>query len=128
MEDKFLEEFLDPFRLDGRFFEVICADGMPIEDDIDTVFIFTQVAEIVHADYFGGRIRMGKLLGTVENRVLNFRYLQINRAGEFRSGEGIAQLSLNEDGKLCLSPCWHFDYFESAEGCILRQMEFSRAK
>lgn len=127
MEDEFLEEFLDPFRLDGRFFEVIYAGGRPIQDDIDTVFIFSQVAEIVHADYFGGRIRMGKLLGTLENRNLSFKYLQISRAGEFRSGESSAQLSLSEDGRLCLGPCWHFDFFESAEGCILRQMEFPRA-
>lgn len=128
MEDEFLEEFLDPFRLDGRFFEVIYADDMPIQDDIDIVFIFSQVAEIAHADYFGGRIRMGKLLGTVENHTLSFKYLQISRAREFRSGEATAQLSLSEHGELCLGPCWHFDFFESTEGCILRQMEFPRAR
>ena len=97
-----------------------------MDELIDTNFIFSQVAEIVHADYFGGQVRMGKLLGTLQQRVLSFRYLQINHTGGFRSGESSAHLSLSESGKLCLSPCWHFDFFEQSQGCILRQIEFPR--
>jgi hypothetical protein len=122
MGDESLEEMLDPFRLDGRFFETIYPGGKPL-DDIDTFFMFTQVAEIIHADYFGGQVRMGKLLGTREGQTIRFRFMQINRTGEFRSGQTEAFLSLDESGKLRLELPWHFDHFEDTAGCYLRQYD-----
>lgn len=61
------------------------------------------------ADYEGGKIVMGQLIGiSDEERKLHFRYQQVNIAGEFMTGKGSSIPELLPNGKIRLQEQWQW--------------------
>ena len=66
---------------------------------IDTYFHFRQDGQNVSAEYSGGRVNKGFLVGIVEGDRLRFRYCQLESDGSLNGGESNCELE-RKDGLL----------------------------
>ena len=75
----------------------------------ETIFHFLQKDGIVSAEYQGGKILKGFLVGklSIQNQ-LEFSYCQMQVDGKLDSGVSICQLSKNENGKITITE--HFEW------------------
>ncbi|MFG2818584.1 hypothetical protein ACGFX4_04055 [Kitasatospora sp. NPDC048365] len=83
------------------------------EVDTATRFGYREQDGRVWASYQGGEIVHGHLVGTRVGDTLEFRYVQLNQAGETSSGRCVSELSRLADGRLRLDETWAW---ESREG------------
>jgi DNA-binding MarR family transcriptional regulator len=98
--------------LDGRRFRAVGeVDGGEV--DTATRFDYRERDGEISATYAGGTIRTGYLVGTRSGNTLDFRYVQLNRAGGTSSGHCVSSLSMLADGRLRLDETWAW---ESREG------------
>ena len=74
----------------------------------DTIFVFTQVDGRVSAEYSGGRIEKGFLIGKMENDRLNFSYCQLQTDGTLDNGISACELLISGQGKIRLIE--HFEW------------------
>lgn len=75
----------------------------------ETIFHFSQKDGIVSAEYQGGKILKGFLVGklSIQNQ-LEFSYCQMQIDGKLDNGVSICQLSKNQNGKITLTE--HFEW------------------
>ncbi|MEV4489592.1 hypothetical protein AB0K04_05675 [Micromonospora coxensis] len=98
--------------LDGRRFAAV-ADVVAGEVGTETVFTYREADGEVWADYAGGSIRRGHLVGTRHGDRLDFRYVQLNTDGQTSSGHCVSEVSVLPDGRLRLHETW---WWESRPG------------
>lgn len=79
-----------------RVSSVSSTDGI----DAQTIFTFRQSGGTVWASYAGGNIVQGFLIGTLDDRVLAFDYIQVTRNGRRDKGESRCELSVSPNGRL----------------------------
>lgn len=84
---------LDSVRM--RVVTVGSTDGI----DADTVFTFRQRGANVWAEYSGGNIAQGFLVGALDGTVLAFDYIQITHSGRRDKGESSCQLTVSDTGQ-----------------------------
>ncbi|WP_223826528.1 hypothetical protein [Flagellimonas sp. S3867] len=68
----------------------------------ETVFHFTQEDDIVQANYAGGKIAKGFLVGKLMGNILNFSYCQLQIDGRLDNGSSKGKLSVTNEGKIRL--------------------------
>lgn len=75
----------------------------------ETIFLFSQKNNVVTAEYAGGKIRMGFLVGKfpTENQ-LAFSYCQMQTDGTLDNGVSLCELSKNKNGEITLTE--HFEW------------------
>jgi GNAT superfamily N-acetyltransferase len=87
------------------------------EVDRETVFHYHQNKEIVWAEYYGGTIKRGVLLGFVrQNGELEFNYEHININNEIKTGKCNSTPKILEDGRIELSEKWEWTNGEKSKG------------
>ncbi len=87
------------------------------EVDSQTRFHYRHEGNSIWADYAGGKIRKGFLIGTVSPAgELDFNYCHINTAGELRSGRCHSVPEVLSDGRLRLREQWQWTDRESSVG------------
>jgi hypothetical protein len=69
----------------------------------DTIFSFLQSGNFVSAEYVGGKIKKGFLVGLMRNDELKFNYCQMQTDGTLDNGASVCKLSVNENGKIILT-------------------------
>ena len=74
----------------------------------DTVFNYQQKENIVTADYFGGTIKYGKIIATLDDDILNMMYQCVTTENELKAGKAIAKISLTKQGKILLKLDWQW--------------------
>lgn len=75
----------------------------------ETIFHFSQQGNVVTADYAGGKVKQGFLVGTItEANQLNFSYCQLQIDGKLDNGASQCEVSRNENGKIILIE--HFEW------------------
>ena len=84
---------LDSVRM--RVVAVGSTDGI----DSDTVFTFHQLGTNVWAEYRGGNIAQGFLVGALDSSALAFDYIQLTCSGRRDKGASRCELTLSEDGR-----------------------------
>jgi hypothetical protein len=94
--------------IDGRHFAAD-ADVVAGEVSTDTVFVYHEHDGEVWGDYAGGSIRRGHLLGTRTGDRLDFRYVQLNTAGQTSTGHCVSTVTVLPDGRLQLDETWHWE-------------------
>ena len=94
--------------LDGRRFRAAEVDAAG-EVGAETVFDYHERDGAVWARYEGGAIRLGFLVGTRNGDVLEFRYSQLNAAGETSSGRCRSTIAVLPDGRLRLDEVWAWE-------------------
>lgn len=80
------------------------ADGVV---NSETIFKFSQTNNTVTAEYSGGKIEKGFLIGSLNDDELNFSYCQKQMDGKLDYGESKCEILKDDSGKLIL-----IEYFE----------------
>jgi len=87
------------------------------EVDKETVFHYHQNKEIVWAEYYGGTIKKGFLLGLVrKNGELEFFYEHINTNNEIKTGKCNSTPKILKDGRIELSEKWEWTNGDKSKG------------
>jgi hypothetical protein len=106
--------------LDGRVFRAVSnPDGEVSEGD--TLFHYSQDADLVHARYEGGGIRLGFLVGVRRDDELDFRYAHVNPAGETATGHCVSRIEVLDDGRLRLHERWSWDSREGSGVSVVEE-------
>ena len=74
----------------------------------DTLFYFTQEGNVVQAEYAGGMIKKGFLIGQIADYVLRFSYCQLQTDGVLDNGVSSCELSVGDTGKIMMLE--HFEW------------------
>ncbi|MUN64911.1 hypothetical protein GMA12_17490 [Kocuria sediminis] len=95
-------------RIDGRRFTGASntAEG---EVGSTTIFTYHQEGGTVWADYAGGAVRKGFLVGTRTDDTLTFRYTHLNVTGETASGRCISKIEVLADGRVRFHESWAWE-------------------
>jgi len=89
------------------------------EVDTSTLFHYHQEpnGSIVWAEYSGGQIQKGFLIGTVQpGGVLDARYQHINASGVLMTGKCLSTPELLSDGRLRLHEQWQWTSGDQSSG------------
>lgn len=79
------------------------------ETSQETIFNYKQDGNIITANYQGGEIIKGQLIGLVdEDGTIDMRYHHINTNGELMTGTCISKPKFTENGKLRLQENWQW--------------------
>jgi hypothetical protein len=94
--------------LDGRTFIGVSnsADG---DVDGETRFAYRQDGGTIWAEYAGGAVVRGYLVGTRRGDELTFRYVHLDRDGRTASGRCTSRVVVRADGLLELHEEWAWE-------------------
>jgi hypothetical protein len=82
-----------------------------------TVFNYQQEGEVVWATYWGGSIKFGTLIATVDEAgCLEMRYSHVNSAGELMTGQCHSTPQVLPDGRLRLQEVWQWTSGDRSQG------------
>lgn len=102
------------------FKPVVTSDNGETTDE--TVFVYKQVGSILSAEYSGGRIVKGHLLGLVDEKgEIEMRYHQVNTNGELMTGVCKSRPEILENGKLRLHESWEWTSGDKSNGHSILQ-------
>ena len=98
----------DSLNLNNRIFKALQnSDNGEVGDT--TRFYYYQEDKMIWADYSGGEIIKGHLVGKqLENGTLDFAYHHINKSGEMKIGKCLSEIIELEDGRLKLIEKWQW--------------------
>ncbi|MGD1217909.1 hypothetical protein AB9Q10_05690 [Streptomyces krungchingensis] len=85
------------------------ADQAPGQVGTRTRFVYHERNGEIWAEYEGGDVVRGRLLGTREGDRLDFRYVQLGRAGDTSSGHCVSRVVELPDGRLRLEETWEWE-------------------
>lgn len=94
--------------LDGLVFAPV-ADQAPGQVGTRTRFAYHERDGRVWAEYAGGDVVRGYLVGTREGDRLDFRYVQLGTDGATASGHCVSQVAELPDGRLRLAESWEWE-------------------
>lgn len=87
------------------------------ETSAATLFHYRQDGNIVTAEYAGGKIRKGQLIGLVdEGGNIEMRYQHVNDRGELMTGVCVSTPELLPNGKLRLHENWRWTSGDHSTG------------
>lgn len=83
----------------------------------ETTFAYRQRGNILTADYSGGRIQQGHLIGLVDDKGrIDMRYHQINDKNEIMTGRCKSVPEILENGKIRLHEVWEWTSGDRSKG------------
>ncbi len=90
----------------------------------DTIFEYKQEGNILTAEYSGGQILKGHLIGLVDELGnIEMRYHQINTKGKLMTGKCWSKPEVLPNGKLRLHQTWEWTSGDKSKGSsILEEM------
>ena len=87
------------------------------ETSAETVFHYRQEGNILTAEYAGGKIVKGHLIGLVDEAGdIDMRYHQVNSAGELMTGVCQSKPEILENGKIRLHETWEWTSGDMSRG------------
>ncbi len=103
-------------NFNGKLFR--SAENVPNgEVDANTIFRYHQQDKIVWAEYSGGKIIRGQMIGVVlPDERLEFRYQHVNEAGELMTGICISTPEILADGRVQLHEEWQWTCYDFSTG------------
>jgi len=113
----FFAEAEEVFTVDDKFFTAI-ENSEAGEVSEKTVFCYHQKGNVIWAEYSGGSIVKGFLIGTMdEKHNLHFNYQHMNSSGEIRTGSCDSEPAI-ENGKLRFNEKWKWTMGEEGTSVI----------
>ena len=88
----------------------------------DTVFHYHEADGVVWAEYGGGAVVRGHLVGTRTGDDLDFRYVHLSTAGATASGHCTARLELLPDGRIRSHETWEWESREGAGTSVVEEL------
>jgi hypothetical protein len=87
------------------------------ETTSETIFHYKQVGHVLTAEYSGGKIKYGHLIGLVDtNGNIDMRYHQINEKNELMTGLCQSKPEMLENGKIRLHETWEWTSGHRSKG------------
>lgn len=87
------------------------------ETSAETIFEYRQSGNILTAEYEGGQIKKGHLIGLVGNDgTIEMRYHQVNTKGELMTGICFSKPEIMENGKIRLYETWEWTSGDKSKG------------
>lgn len=87
------------------------------ETSEETLFLYKQEGNILTAEYAGGKIIKGHLIGLVDQQgCIQMRYHQINDQGEIMTGRCISTPEILPNGKVRLHESWEWTSGDCSKG------------
>lgn len=100
----------------GKVFKPI-ANSENGETTSETIFIYKQEGNILTSEYSGGKIKLGHLIGLVDNfGTIEMRYHQLNDKGELMTGICHSKPEILENGKIRLHESWQWTSGDKSKG------------
>ncbi|MBE0655660.1 MAG: n-acetylglutamate synthase [Bacteroidales bacterium] len=91
--------------LNGKNFRPVFNKNGEVSDE--TIFHYHQEGKIIWAEYSGGRISKGFLIGRWESSTsIKLVYQHLNCNNEILTGECRTQVTINNSGKIVLTENW----------------------
>ncbi len=109
-----------PDSLDGRTFAASALTG-PGDVDDRTLFRYRQDGEVVWADYAGGSVVRGHLVGLRRGDRLDFRYVHLDTAGGTATGHCESVVERMSD-RLRLHEQWRWESREGSGTSVLDEI------
>ena len=95
-------------NLNSRTFRSVSNSGNGEVSD-ETIFEYSQNGSVIMAEYRGGSILKGNLLGRIEaDGLITFRYQHFNLDNELRTGRCTSRPEFLPNGKLRLYETWEW--------------------
>ncbi|WP_128376078.1 hypothetical protein [Streptomyces cavernae] len=94
--------------LDGLVLAPV-ADQAPGQVGTRTRFTYHEQGGVIWAEYAGGDVVRGHLVGTREDDRLDFRYVQLRRDGTTASGHCVSVVVELPDGRVRLEETWQWE-------------------
>jgi hypothetical protein len=87
------------------------------EVSAETVFHYHQKDNLIWAEYWGGAIVFGNLIGKIaDNETLEIRYQHLNKHGELMTGKCFSTPETLSDGRIRLHEKWQWTSGDLSEG------------
>ncbi|MGJ1410552.1 n-acetylglutamate synthase [Sphingobacterium thalpophilum] len=100
----------------NRFFRAV-KNSDNGETSSETIFHYKQKDSILTADYQGGKIISGHLIGIIkEDGVIDMRYHQINIEGKIMTGECVSRPEILPNGNVRLHEEWRWTSGDLSSG------------
>ncbi|MEJ3656951.1 hypothetical protein WEH80_28720 [Actinomycetes bacterium KLBMP 9759] len=111
---------MDPV-IDGKIFAGVSNTG---DGDVGaaTRFHYHQDGTTVWAEYAGGAVARGYLVGSRNGAELAFRYVHIDMAGETASGRCVSRVVERADGRIELHETWAWESREGAGESVVAEI------
>ncbi len=101
---------------DGKIFKPV-QNTKNSETSSETVFRYQQNGNILTSEYSGGKIKLGHLLGLVnEDGSIDMRYHQVNDRDELMTGICHSTPEVMSNGKLRLHEDWQWTSGDQSRG------------
>jgi hypothetical protein len=98
---------MEEFNLNNKKF-VLLANSENGRVNGETIFQYRQQEDIVTADYSGGTILYGKIIGLMKGDTIEMLYNCLTTEKELKAGKATAIISFNEQRKMKLSLDWQW--------------------
>jgi hypothetical protein len=83
----------------------------------ETIFHYYQENDYIWAEYYGGKIIKGFLVGYIDNNgILHFNYEHINNEKIIRTGECKSEPKKLNDGRIELKETWEWTNGDKSKG------------
>jgi len=102
-------------NLNNKKFKALSnSDNGEVSDS--TVFHYKQENEIIWAEYAGGEIEKGFLIGKINNCSIEFTYQHLNKALEIMTGKCKTKIDFDENDKILLHEEWEWTCKDFSKG------------
>ncbi len=104
------------FTLNNKIFKPL-SNSKNGEVDSGVLFYYFQKDDTIWADYSGGEILKGHLLGKfLDDETISFVYHHINNKNQIKNGKCVSKITLDKNGLLRLSERWQWLCDDMSEG------------
>ncbi|MEU1512808.1 hypothetical protein ABZ490_11680 [Streptomyces sp. NPDC005811] len=110
-----------PRSLDGLVLAPV-ADQAPGQVGTRTRFAYHEEDGVIWADYAGGDVVRGRLVGTRRGDRLDFRYVQLKQDGTTSSGHCVSTVLALPDGRVRLEETWSWESQEGSGTSVVEQV------
>jgi len=113
---------VDSVSLDGRVLAGVSNTG---DGDVGaaTVFRYHEDGDAVWAEYAGGAVRRGHLVGTRHGYRLDFRYVHLDTDGATASGHCASRVELLADGRVRLHETWRWESRSGSGHSVVEELD-----
>ena len=107
--------------LDGLVLAPV-ADQAPGQVGTRTRFTYHERDGVIWAEYSGGDVVRGHLVGTRDGDRLDFRYVQLKRDGTTSSGHCVSSVGELSDGRVRLTESWEWESQQGSGTSVVEQV------
>ncbi|MEV0095706.1 hypothetical protein [Streptomyces sp. NPDC050738] len=107
--------------LDGLVLSPV-ADQAPGQVGTRTRFTYHEQGGRIWAEYEGGDVELGRLVGTRAGDRIDFRYVQLKRDGQTASGHCVSVVVELPDGRIRLEETWEWESQQGSGTSVVEQL------